>query len=203
MNMRDRTVFLLTLLIPIGLAGCDGPPTQYTLLNSPPARDPLFAPRQVIPGRLEYAQQRDAFAPLLTERRVYPTQTQANYAYRRLSGAGGRIAGDLPVSASSNIAAAGPSTIRIRLFACRSGVLNDATGRIEVSRGNQAHCATDFLYAEERKRFRRTVNFSNGRGAWRMAETAPPMTPAPWINPEPSPNDFFSWAPWARRTTPY
>lgn len=200
--MRGRTVFLLTLLTPVSLAGCDGPPAQYTLLSSPPARDPLFAPEQIIPGRLEYAEQPDTFASLLTQRRAYPTQTQANYAYRRLLGLGGRATRDPPL-VSSTADAADRSAVRIRLFACRPGALNDTTGRIERARSNEVHCATDFLDAQERYLFRKTLNFSYEGGAWRMMVTAPPMTPAPWVNPELAPSDFFSWAPWGRRTTPY
>jgi hypothetical protein len=200
--MRARAIFLLTLLVPTGLAGCEGAPVQYGLLSLPPARDQLLAPRQVIPGRLEYAEQPDAFAPLLTQRRAYPTQIQANYAYQRYLASQGRSMGGPFVGTRSSVAAERRAD-RIRLFACRPGVLNDTTGRIELPRGNQVHCATDFLDGQDRRLFRETVNFSYEHGAWRMVETAPPMTPAPWINPEPSPKDSFSWAPWGRRTTPY
>jgi hypothetical protein len=201
--MRARTVFLLTSLIPAGLAGCGGPPTQYVFVGAPPARDPLVAPRQVIPGRLEYAEQPDAFAPLLTERRAYPTEAQANFAYQRFLASQGRRMGDPFLGSGSGAVATDQSAIRVRLFACHPGVLNDTTGRIDRPQGNEVHCATDFLDAQDRRLFRETVNFSYEGGAWRMAETAPPLTPAPWINPESSPNDFFSWAPWGRRTTPY
>ena len=201
--MRKRAVFLLTLLTPGGLTGCEGAPTQYAFLDSPPERDALLAPRQVIPGRLEYAVEPDTFAPLLTQRRAYPTQDQANDAYQRFLAFAAEAAGDPLAVAPFALASTDRSVVRIRLFACRPGVLNDTTGRIEFPRGNEVHCATDFLDAQDRRLFRETVNFSYERGAWRMAETAPPLTPAPWINPEPSPQDLFSWAPWGRRTTPY
>jgi len=201
--MRGRTVFLLTLLISVGLAGCEWPPAQYARLSSPPARDPLFAPTQVIPGHLEYAEQPDTFAPLLTERRAYPTQTQANYAYQRFLGSGGRTTLNHPLFVSSTAAATDRSAVRIRLFACRAGALNDTTGRIERARSYEIHCAADFLDPQDSYLFRKIVNFSYERGAWRMAGTAPPMAPAPWINPEPAPSDFLSWAPWGQRTTPY
>ncbi|RTL89922.1 MAG: hypothetical protein EKK29_02195 [Hyphomicrobiales bacterium] len=93
--------------------------------------------------------------------------------------------------------------VRVRLFACRSGALDDITGRIVSARGRVVHCATDFLDAQDRKLFRETVNFFYERGAWRMAQTAPPQAQAPWIAPESSPKDYFSWSPWGRRTTPY
>jgi hypothetical protein len=65
------------------------------------------------------------------------------------------------------------------------------------------HCATDFVDARDRRLYRETVNFFYERGAWRMAQTAPPQAQAPWIAPESSPKDYFSWSPWGRRTTPY
>jgi hypothetical protein len=65
------------------------------------------------------------------------------------------------------------------------------------------HCATDFLDAQDRGLFRETVNFFYAHGAWRMAQTAPPKAQAPWVAPESSPKDYFSWSPWGRRTTPY
>lgn len=202
--MNRRGAFLLALLMSGGLAGCKGAPAQYAFLGSPPARDALLAPRQVIPGRLEYAEQPDTFAPLLTQRRAFPTETQANFAFQRFLASAVPVAGGGPLpGARSASAFTDRGAVRIRLFACRPGVLNDTTGRIELPRGNEVHCATDFLGARDRRLFRETVNFFYERGAWRMAETAPPLTPAPWINPEPSPKDPFSWAPWGRRTTPY
>ncbi|WP_330085230.1 hypothetical protein [Methylocystis iwaonis] len=196
--MLGRTVFLLALLITVGLAACDRPSIQYALLSPAPARDPLFAPKQVTPGHLEYAEQPDTFAPVLTQHRAYPTQTQANYAYQRFL-LRGRTTRDPPVFLGSTAAGA----VRIRLFACRPGALNDTTGRIERARSYEVHCAADFLDPQDSSLFRKIVNFSYERGAWRMAGTAPPMAPAPWINPEPAPSDFLSWAPWGRRTTPY
>jgi hypothetical protein len=81
--------------------------------------------------------------------------------------------------------------------------LDDITGRIVPARGGVVHCATDFLDAQDRRLFRETVNFFYERGAWRMAQAAPPQAKAPWIAPEISPKDYFSWSPWGRRTTPY
>ena len=201
--MSRRAAFLFALLVSGGLAGCETSPAQYALVTAPPARDRLLAPREVVPGRLEYAEEPDAFAPLLTQRLAYPTQAQANDAFQRYLASAGRAVADPLVVAAADPSPAVRGAVRVRLFACRPGVLNDVTGRVEPAHGPVVHCATDFLDAQDRRLFRETVNFSYERGAWRMAETAPPMIAAPWINPEPSPQDHFSWAPWGRRTTPY
>ncbi len=200
--MPRRTRFLLAPLILAGLAGCEAPPAGYSLAAQPPTRDLLLTPREVVPGRLEYARQPDTFAPVLTQRVAYPTQEQADYAFERFS-----MAVETPFSDPLVVRAAEPHSFdrrafRIHLFACRPGALNDTTGRIEVVRGHVVHCAIDFLDAQNRRLSRRTVNFTYDRGAWRLAETAPPTAPAPWIDPEPSPKDYFSWLPWGRRTTP-
>ena len=201
--MRRLAVLLFILPIASGLAGCESAPAQQSLAGLAPARDALLEPREVAPGRLEYAEQPDTFAPLLTQRRPYPTELQANDAYRRFLASAVRVGADPLVVASSTPASSDRAAVRIRLFACRPGALNDVTGGIEPPRGHEVHCATDFLDAQDRRLYRETVNFSYERGAWRMAETAPPLTPSSWIKPEPSPKDFYSWAPWGHRTTPY
>jgi hypothetical protein len=199
--MSGRAVLLIAPLILGGLAGCDAPADQYFSVVRPPARDRLLAPREVIPGRLAYADKPDAFAPVLVNRVAYPTQAQANYAFQGSRASSESSEGDpLPVSIGGD-ATRGP--VHIRLFACRSGALDDVTGRIKLPRGSVVHCATDFLDAQDRRLFSETVNFFYERGAWRMAETAPLKTQAPWVAPEPSPKDYISWSPWGRRTTPY
>jgi hypothetical protein len=187
-DMPRRAALLLSPLIVGALGGCEAPAGQYLSVAQPPARDRLLTPREVIPGRLAYADEPDAFAPVLANRIAYPTQAQANGAFQRSQA----------LSESSEAEA-----VHIRLFACRPGALDDVTGRIELPHGRVVHCATDFLDARGRRLFRETVNFAYERGAWIMAVTAPPKTPAPWIAPEPSPRDYFSWSPWGRRTTPY
>jgi hypothetical protein len=201
--MSHRAVFLLALLFSGGLAGCDASSGPYAFVTAPAARDRLLAPPEVVPGRLEYAEEPDTFAPLLTQRLGYPTQAQANDAFQRYLALAGRAAGGPLDVAAAGASPGARGAVRVRLFACRPGVMNDATGRIRPARGNEVHCATDFLDAQDRRLFRATVNFSYQGGAWRMAETAPPMTPTPWLSLEPSPLDRFSWAPWGRRTTPY
>ena len=201
--MSSRAPFLLAPLIIACLTGCEVSPLQYSVAVSPPARDPLLTPHEVVPGRLEYARPPDTFAPVLTQRVAYPTQDQANYAFERFSMAAENPFGDRLVIHAADPLPSGRGVVRIRLFACRPGALNDTTARIEAVRGHVVHCATDFLNAQDRPLSRKTVNFTYEHGAWRMAETAPPTAPAMWINPEPSPKDYFSWLPWGRRTTPY
>jgi hypothetical protein len=154
----------------------------------------------VVPGRLAYADEPDAFAPVLASRVAYPTQAQANYAFQRSWASSEQSDGDpLALIVSDPMG----SAVRVRLFACRSGALDDITGRILPARGHVVHCAADFLDAQDRRLSRETVNFFYERRAWRMAQTAPPKAQAPWIAPEASPKDYFSWSPWGRRTTPY
>jgi hypothetical protein len=172
-------------------------------MAGPPARDRLLTPREVIPGRLAYADEPDAFAPVLASGVAYPTQAQANYAFQRSRTSSELSDGDPLALSVGDPKGADRAPVRVRLFACRSGGLDDITGRIVPARGRTVHCATDFLDAQDRRLFRETVNFLYERGVWRMAQTAPPKAQAPWVAPEPSPKDYFSWSPWGRRTTPY
>ena len=64
------------------LSGCETPPPA-ALVAPPPARDRLYTPAEITPGRLQYAREPDAFAPVLTDRVAYPTQEQANNAFAR------------------------------------------------------------------------------------------------------------------------
>ena len=72
------------VLAPIAafLSGCETPPPA-ALVAPPPARDRLYTPAEITPGRLQYAREPDAFAPVLTDRVAYPTQEQANNAFAR------------------------------------------------------------------------------------------------------------------------
>ncbi len=72
------------VLAPIAafLSGCETPPPA-ALVTPPPARDRLYAPAEITPGRLQYAREPDTFAPVLTDRVPYPTQEQANNAFAR------------------------------------------------------------------------------------------------------------------------
>jgi hypothetical protein len=168
-----------------------------------PARDRLLTPREVVPGRLAYADEPDAFAPVLASRVAYPTQAQANYAFQRSRASSEQSDSDPLALIVGDPNGSDLGAVRVRLFACRSGALDDITGRILPARGRVVHCATDFVDAQDRRLSRETVNFFYERGAWRMAQTAPPKAQAPWIAPESSPKDYFSWSHWGRRTTPY
>jgi hypothetical protein len=202
-EMSVRAALLIAPLILGGLAGCEAPRAQYASLAEAPAHDRLLAPQEVVPGRLAYVDAPDAFAPVLASRVAYPTQAQANYAYQR-SWASNEQSDDDPLALNgSDPKGSDRGPVRVRLFACRSGALDDITARIVPTRGPVVHCATDFVDAQDRRLFRETVNFFYERGAWRMAQTAPPKARAPWIAPEASPKDYFSWSPWGRRTTPY
>lgn len=148
--MPRRAAFFFALSVSGGLAGCEAS-GQYAFVTSPSARDRLLVPREVVPGRLEYAEEPDAFAPLLTQRVAYPTQAQANDAFQRYLLPAERAAGGTPVVGAADSSPADRSAVRVRLFACRPGVLNDVTGRVEPARGPFVHCATDFLDARDRR----------------------------------------------------
>ncbi len=171
--MRATMCALLPLL---AVAGCASPPPSVVAI-APPATDALYSPRRVEPGRLEYAPDRTTFAPVLTERFSYPTQPEAENAYRRL------LAGALSEH--------GPASIR--LFGCKPGGLD--APRVSRYRSPVVHCATDFLDASGRSLGRRPVNYVYDGRAWTMQTVDPPRSLAPWIGREKSPKDPWSWVP--------
>lgn len=184
------------------LSAC-APPAPVAYVTPPPARDGLYTPAAITPGRLEYAREPDSFAPILTHRLAYPTQAQANNAFDREN-----MAAYYPTKGPYVIRADDPlpsdrRAASVHLFACRPGVLNSVTGRIDPARAHGVHCATDFLDDQGRFLSRETVNYYYYANAWRMRETDAPTSPAPWIDPEPSPADHFSWLPFGKRSTPY
>jgi len=184
------------------LSGCETPPPA-ALVAPPPARDRLYTPAEITPGRLQYAREPDAFAPVLTDRVPYPTQEQANNAFAREN-----MATYDPTKGPYVIRASDPlpterRALSLRLFACKPGALNSVTGRIIEPSGRAVHCATDFLDGQGRRLSRETVNFFYSEGVWRMLETNAPTMPAAWINPERSPSDPFFWFPFGKRSTPY
>jgi len=183
------------------LSGCEAPPP--IALVRPPASDRLYTPAEITPGRLQYAREPDAFAPVLTDRVSYPTQAQANNAFNREAMANSYPTKGLYVIRANTPLLAERRAASVRLFACKPGILNSVTGRINEPRGYAVHCATDFLDEQGRRLSRETVNYYYDAGIWRMSETNAPTTPAPWINPERSPSDPFSWLPFGKRSTPY
>ncbi len=193
-----RAAALLALL----LAGCAAPASPFLASQAPsPLRDPLYAPERVVPGRLEYAPDADTFAPLLTRRVAYPTEREANAAYRRATEAPGLyvITFENAVSAPSSVRGFSDAPASLRLFACAPGTLNEATGRIVGPSGIEVHCATDFLDGAGQRLFRATVNFHYRHAVWRMQIAHPPMTPVAWGAVEHSPWDLWWWIPFRDR----
>ncbi|MCW6512527.1 hypothetical protein [Lichenifustis flavocetrariae] len=173
-----RSVFFIPVVF--GLAACAPVAPRSVAAVDMPVHEPLYTPNRVVPGRLEYAPDRTTFAPILTERFPYPTQAEANDAYRRL------VAGTTPtryVPAS------------VWLFGCKPGALDAQTARVARVRGPVVHCATDFLDGNGRPFDRAAVNFAYDGAVWVMQAVDPPRSPVPWRNREGSPKDPWSWVP--------
>ena len=163
----------------VALAGCAAPATPV-VDSGAPLPEPLYSPEQVKPGRLEYAPDRSTFAPVLTERFPYPTQPEANEAYRRLV-------------ASAPADRTYPASIW--LFGCKPGALDEQTARVTRYRGPVVHCATDFLDGSGRRSRRETVNFYYYGAVWNMQPVYPPHTDAPCLNRARSPKALSWWVP--------
>ena len=172
----------ITFALALALAGCvPEPPALLALASAPvPATDSLYTPRRVVPGRLAYAPDRTSFAPILTERFAYPTQVQANDAYRRLL---------------EDALFDGPVAASVWLFGCKPGALDPQTAQVVRLRAPVVHCATDFLDAGGRRLYRQTAMFAYRGAAWRMEPVDPPRALVPGIGRERSPRDPWSWLP--------
>jgi len=131
----SRAALALFVPLALSLCACAGP-RPPAADPGPPLPEPMYAPAQVKPGRLEYAPDRSTFAPILTERFPYPTQPEANAAYRRLL-------------ASAPPDRAYPASVW--LFGCKPGALDAQTARVTRYGGPVVHCATDFLDAGGRR----------------------------------------------------
>lgn len=173
-----RSVLLLPAVL--GLAACVSTAVPSVALVDVPTREPLYTPDRVVPGRLAYAPDRTTFAPILTERVPYPTQAEANDAYRRLL---------------VSLPAVPRAAASVWLFGCKPGALDGQTARVTRVRGPVVHCATDFLDASGRHADRETVNFGYDGAVWVMQPVDPPRSPVPWQDPEDSPHDPWSWVP--------
>ena len=174
---------MIAIAIALLLCGCSAsmpeampPLAATTVIGS----DTLHTPSRVVPGRLEYAPDGSTFAPLLTERFPYPTQSDANAAYLRLVG---------PATQS------GTASSSIRLFGCKPGALDGRTARITRYRGPVVHCATDRIDSDGRKLGRDTVNFYYHRAVWVMQPVDPPRAAVSWRDREGSPRDLWWWLP--------
>lgn len=176
----SRIAVVLSLPIMLVLSACAAPQPWPVTDYGPPAREPIYTPATVKPGRLEYAPDRSTFAPILTERFPYPTQPEANAAYRRLL-AGSAREGNFPAS--------------VWLFGCKPGALDEQTARVIRYRGPVVHCATDFLDGGGRRLRREAVNFYYYGDVWNMQPVCPPHSVVPWRNRERSPKDFWRWLP--------
>jgi hypothetical protein len=176
--MRKLNLLLSSTLVS-AVAGCAAAPSTRPVYAPPSGPDALYEPARVEPGRLEYAPDRSTFAPVLTERFPYPTQPQANDAYRRYLAAA-------PVRARQG---------SLWLFGCKPGALDSQTARVSRYRGPVVHCATDVLDASGRRVARETVNFYYADRTWNMAVADPPHTPVPWLGGESSPKDMWWWVP--------
>lgn len=164
------------------LTACAAPESVQSVRWIKPQNGPqaLYRPAQIIPGRLEYAPDRTAFAPVLTERSAYPTQAQANEAYTRLLAASPQ-GFEYPAA--------------VRLFACKPGAIDPDTARIRRGGDRVVHCATDFLDEQGNILQRETVNFHYSSRRWIMAPVYPPRLPVAWQNRQRSPRDPWGWLP--------
>ena len=172
-----------TVMLLAALSGCAASEPTSILVAvpaDPGIPEPLFTPDRVVPGQLSYAPDRARFAPVLTERFSYPTQPQANAAFRRLIAA-------MPGDHAHPMA--------IILFGCRPGALDAQTAGITRYRGAVVHCATDFLDGGGRHLRRETANFYYHGHRWTMQPVHPPRTPVAWHSRDHSPRDVWWWAP--------
>ena len=172
----------LTFSAVLSLAGCASPAVQPDAFEAFPisSRDQLYRPERVEPGRLEYAPDRSTFAPVLTEKAAYPTQVQANDAYKRAR------------SISAYDWGAPPS---VWLFGCKPGILDAQTARILHTRAPVVHCAVDLIDADGHRIARDVANFAYHQYVWTMLPVDLPRSVVSWRAREKSPDDPWWWVP--------
>lgn len=174
---------LFGIALAAAVAGCAATAPKLpepVAMTSITGAEALHTPERIVPGRLEYAPDGSTFAPILTERFPYPTQSDANLAYRRLIGASGHSR---------------PYPPAIRLFGCKPGALDAQTARVTRYRGPVVHCATDFLNADGRSIRREAANFYHHRSHWAMQPVDLSRAPVAWRDREGSPRDPWWWVP--------
>lgn len=174
-------------IVAVLLPACSQPRQLFVLEDRLPTTDALYRAHPVTAGRFVYAPDRDTFAPVLTEPFAYPTQRQADHAWRRAN--------------FSHIAVIGAETRlpAIRLFGCKPGALDSLTGRITRFRGPVVHCAVDIVLPPAQSLRRETVNFYHHGGVWNLLPTDPPRAPVAWLNREKSERDPWRFLPWRER----
>jgi hypothetical protein len=181
--IRRLAVFTWMIL----LSACSQSPHALLSENRLPTTDPLYRADPVTPGRLDYAPDRETFAPVLTEPFAYPTQRQADHAWQRVNFD--------RVDAGKQVRRPPP----IRLFGCKPGALDSLTGRVTRYRGPVVHCAVDVGLGAEHPPLRETANFYHHRSAWHVVMTDPPRAPVAWLNREKSERDPWRFLPWRER----
>lgn len=198
--MIERNSFAGIIVVALGLTACAAGPasraTERASRFSSTFSHQLHRPT-VIPGRLAYAPDRTPFAPILTERTGYPTQAQANDAYRHIMAAQLSTADSVPTSLNSRDIgekAFEAYPVSVRLFGCKPGAVDNMTARIVSERG-AIHCAVDFLNGDGRPAYRAPVNFRYLAGFWRMEIADPPRTRVSWRDRQRSPTDEWRWIP--------
>lgn len=175
------------------VAGCaETPPPAPVAFSAPPAHDRLYRPERVEKGRLEYTPDYQTFAPVMTQRVAYPTQTQANHAFQRSQWSGQTVERIVTKEGvkyrRAEIYQSDAAVAGVRLFACKPGVINPITMRIQNSRGEHlVHCATDLLDAADRPVARLPLNFYHWRGVWNLHDPDVYLRPARWRDMDPSP----------------
>lgn len=174
-----RCVFPTALASLLSACGVEQNALMEPLSVAPPASDRLYAPNEVTNGKLQYARDGQPFAPVMTRRHPYPSQAQANFALER--------------SRWNEVFQRGHPDVSIRIFACRPGALNGATGRTIASGEAAAVCATDILDGAGQTMGRVPLNFYYADHAWRVHDPDPSYAPPAWSNREPSPPRRTSW----------
>lgn len=170
-----RVVMSLALICLVGGCGAEQSAVLDASLIGPPQRDVLYTPREATSGKLHYADDRQPFAPVMTQRRPYPTQGQAAFAFERSTW-------------RETLSQGGDRDFTIQVFACRPGALDGQTGRTMPSRGPVAACATDIVDGSGQMLSRVPLNFYYSDRAWRLHDPNPTYTPPRWATRDPSPS---------------
>lgn len=169
--------------LPIALAACATPePIALVGPTPPPARDRLHTPASVTDGKLQYTPEWKEFAPIMTHRRPYPTQEQAQFAFERSQWTTVRdtIIRKSGPSGMTQVYEPTTDAAAVRIFACKPGALHGGIGRTIPVRQNVVVCATDLLDNAGEAVARVPLNFYYQGGAWRVNDPEPGYVPPRW-----------------------